>query len=110
MLTSKKIFREPLSNHTSFGIGGPAECIIYPDNQEELSKLLKYITREKISIFFLGSGSNVLVWDDGFEGIVISLRKTFKKLTINKDCLITSESGVMLGTLVKEAIRNNILI
>ena len=108
MLTSKKIFRDPLSNHTSFGIGGPAECIIYPDNQEELSKILKYTNREQISIFFLGSGSNVLVWDDGFEGIVISLRKTFKKLTINNDCLITSESGVMLGTLVKEAIRNNI--
>ena len=54
--------------------------------------------------FFAGSGSNLLVSDDGFDGIVISLKKTFKELSISKDGVIISESGVMLGHLVKNAI------
>ncbi len=108
MLASIMSFDEPMAAHTTFGIGGPAGCLIYPDNREELSELLQYADREKIPAFFTGSGSNILVWDDGFDGFVISLRKTFKKLTITEDYHIIAESGVMLGTMVKEAIRSNI--
>ena len=108
MLESIIIFDEPMAAHTTFGIGGPASCLIYPDNRKELSELLKYATSENIPAFFTGSGSNILVWDEGFDGFVISLRKTFKKLTITKNFQIIAESGVMLGTLVKEAIRSKI--
>ena len=108
MLASMMIFDEPMAAHTTFGIGGPASCLVYPDNREELSELLKYANREKIPSFFTGSGSNLLVCDEGFDGLVISLRKTFKRLLITESYQIISESGVMLGTLVKEAIRLNI--
>ena len=108
MLSSKIIFNEPLMNHTSFGIGGPASCLIYPNNREELSQVLQYAKKENISVFFIGSGSNILVWDRGFNGIVISLRKTFKNLTIKANHQIIVESGVMLGNLVKKAIHSNI--
>ena len=104
MLKSKILFDEPLSKHTSFGIGGPANCLIFPNSANELSKLLKYVNKNKIPIVFIGSGSNLLIWDKGFNGIVISLKKTFKKLIINKTN-ICSESGVMLGTMVKNAIK-----
>ena len=97
-----------MSNHTTFGIGGPAGCLVYPDNREELSALLQYAHEEQIPAFFTGSGSNILVWDEGFDGCVISLRKTFKRLIITENCKIIAESGVMLGRLVKEAIRSNI--
>ena len=103
-ISSKIIFDEPLKNHTSFGIGGPASCFIYPKNCQELSKLLQYTKKENIPIFFFGSGSNILAWDKGFKGIVISLRKTFKKLTIDSNCQIIAETGVMLGNLVKKSI------
>ena len=108
MLASIMTFDEPMANHTTFGIGGPAGCLVYPDNREELSELLQYANKENIPAFFAGSGSNILVWDKGFDGFVISLRKTFKKLTITDNYQIISESGVMLGTLVKEAIRLHI--
>ena len=101
-------FNEPMAAHTTFGIGGPAGCLVYPDNREELSELLQYANRENIPAFFTGSGSNILVWDDGFDGFVISLRKTFKRLIITENYQIIAESGVMLGTLVKDAIRANI--
>ena len=103
MLTSVMIFDEPLAKHTTFGIGGPADCMVFPETREELSKLLKYAYQKKISAIFIGSGSNILVWDKGFDGIVISLKKSFKNLTIKRNSQIIVEAGVMLGTMVKQA-------
>jgi len=96
-------FDEPLAKHTTFGIGGPADCMVFPETREELSKLLKYAYQRKISAIFIGSGSNILVWDKGFNGIVISLKKSFKNLTIKRNSQIIVEAGVMLGTMVKQA-------
>ena len=103
MLTSVMTFDEPLAKHTTFGIGGPADCMVFPETREELSKLLKYAYQKKISAIFIGSGSNILVWVKGFDGIVISLKKSFKNLTIKRNSLIIVEAGVMLGTMVKQA-------
>ena len=103
MLTSVMTFDEPLAKHTTFGIGGPADCMVFPETREELSKLLKYAYQNNISAIFIGSGSNILVWDKGFDGIVISLKKSFKNLTIKRNSQIIVEAGVMLGTMVKQA-------
>ena len=99
---------EPMSSHTSFGIGGNT-CYILPNNKSELAQLLSYCNNNKISTFFAGSGSNLLVSDDGFKGVVISLKKTFKALKISKEGIINAESGVMLGNLVKNAMKANII-
>ena len=56
MLASIMTFNEPMAAHTTFGIGGPAGCLVYPDNREELSELLQYANRENIPAFFTGSG------------------------------------------------------
>ena len=109
MLSSTILFDESMASHTSFGIGGLANCFAYPNDRKELSTLLQFANKEKINTFFIGSGSNILVWDKGFDGIVISLQKTFKKYKITKDLKIIAESGVMLGTLVKEAMRSQII-
>ena len=103
MLTSVMTFDEPLAKHTTFGIGGPADCMVFPETRDELSKLLKYANQKKISAIFIGSGSNILVWDKGFDGIVISLKNSFKNLTIKRNSQIIVEAGVMLGTMVKQA-------
>ena len=108
MLTSIMTFDEPLAKHTTFGIGGPADCMVFPETREELSKLLKYAYQKKISAIFIGSGSNILVWDKGFDGIVISLKKSFKNLTIKRNSQIIVEAGVMLGTMVKQAMATEI--
>ena len=109
MLSSTILFDESMASHTSFGIGGLANCFVYPNDRKELSTLVQFANKESIKTFFIGSGSNILVWDKGFNGIVISLQKTFKKYKITKDLKIIAESGVMLGTLVKEAMRSQII-
>ena len=108
LLTHPPLLNESMKKHTTFGIGGNAACYVYPNSQIELSELLSYCHKNEISVFFAGSGSNLLVSDDGFDGVVISLQKTFKSLDISNDGIIKADSGVMLGNMVKNAIRENI--
>ncbi len=68
---------QPLSKYTSFRIGGNAECIAFPKNEEELSKLLELSDKMDIDSAILGAGTNVLAPDEGIRGLVICL----------KDCL-----------------------
>ena len=66
---------EPLSRHTSFGIGGPADLLVYPADSEDLAALLREIKSQKLNFIVLGGGTNILVRDGGFRGVVISLRR-----------------------------------
>ena len=68
---------EPMSKHTSFRIGGPAEVMAFPKNRDELSKLLKLSALLDIKYAILGAGTNILAPDAGVSGLVICL----------KDCL-----------------------
>jgi UDP-N-acetylmuramate dehydrogenase len=65
---------EPLGRHTSFGIGGPADLLVYPADTADLAGLLREIREQKLNFVVLGGGTNVLVRDGGFRGIAISLR------------------------------------
>lgn len=74
-------FEEPLSKHTSFRIGGPAEAMAFPKNREELAELLKKSCLWDRKPVILGAGTNVLAPDEGMKGLIICL----------KDCLVGME-------------------
>ncbi len=101
-------FDEPLAKHTTFGIGGPAECLVYPADKSDLMQLLRLCEKYNIVTHFIGSGSNVLANSSGVEGLVISLKKTFKSFKITEGLQIITDSGVMLGTMVRQAIKRGI--
>ena len=101
------LFGEPMSKHTSYGIGGPASAYITPKDKEDLRAILKYAKQKNIPAYFVGSGSNILVSDEGINGIVITLGKSFNKLEINKN-RVFAETGVMLGKMVKECTKRNL--
>ena len=98
---------EAMAKHTSYGIGGPAKAYVKPKDEVDLANILKFASKHKISTFFIGSGSNILVSDDGIDGIVITLGKSLKKLII-KGTSVYCQSGVMLGKFVKECISRNL--
>ena len=98
---------EPMAKHTSYGIGGPAQAYITPSDQNDLKQILIFAKDSNINTFFAGSGSNLLVADEGFQGIVITLGKSFTKLSIDGNNL-EAEVGVMLGKIVKETIKRNL--
>ena len=62
---------ELMSRHTTFRIGGPASCLLEICNKQELSGVLDLLHREALPYFVLGNGSNLLVGDKGYAGIVI---------------------------------------
>ena len=98
---------EAMAKHTSYGIGGPAKAYVKPKDEVDLANILKFASKHKISTFFIGSGSNILVSDDGIDGIVITLGKSLKKLII-KGTSVYCQSGVMLGKFVKECISRSL--
>ena len=98
---------EPMSKHTTYGIGGPAMAYITPKDRFALSNILKFSTKNEIPVYFVGTGSNLLVADNGIEGIVLTPAKSLRRLEIKKN-LVVAESGVMLGKLVKECIKHNL--
>lgn len=66
---------EPLSRHTSFGIGGPADILAYPSDRNDLIALLSSIKKQRVSYVVIGGGTNLLVRDGGFRGVVICLQR-----------------------------------
>ena len=70
----KILFDEPMSKHTTFKVGGPAECYIKIDDIKDLRNILKFAKNNDIKITVLGNGSNVLVLDEGIKGIVLNIR------------------------------------
>lgn len=62
---------EPMSKHTSFKIGGPAECFIKNKNNRTIKRYIKICAKENIPLTIIGNGSNLLVSDDGIKGIVL---------------------------------------
>jgi len=91
---------EPLSEHTTYKIGGPADYFLYPKDLEDLMAITEFCHREGIQRFVIGKGSNILVADAGFRGIVIDLSRTFTQLT-NKQNMIVAGSGVLLWDMLK---------
>ena len=107
MVNGTCLLNEPMSRHTSYGIGGPAGAYITPRDRDDLRRILHFADEQNIRVFFIGSGSNLLVADEGLNGIVITLIKSFNKLEI-KGCHIYAETGVMLGHMVKHCIKQKL--
>lgn len=98
----KIIKDEPLKNHTSLRVGGIADFYLYPKDEKDLSNLIKFINENRINHFLIGTGSNILVSDNGIRGIVIDLSKTFNEIEmLNLDQKILKVgSGVTLKKLI----------
>ena len=99
---AKVLVNEPMASHTTFRIGGPADYFVMPETVEELANVLKVCKEENVPYFILGNGSNLLVGDKGFRGVVIQLYKNFDGLSI-EGTKITAKSGAMLIRVAKEA-------
>ena len=91
---SNVLENEPMSRHTTFRTGGPASLFIRPDNKEQLVEVMALIKKLGTEFFVLGNGSNLLVSDKGFDGVVISLSK-MNDIHLEGDNDIYAEAGAM---------------
>lgn len=93
---------EPMSNHTSFHIGGPADVLAQPKTVEELQGLLLQASALAIPVTLIGNGSNLLVLDKGIRGLVVKLGNALTDISVT-DNSITFGSGVSLAMASKKA-------
>lgn len=99
---------EPLSKHTTYGIGGPAEIMVFPENKTDLIQIIRTARKMNQPVSILGSGSNILISDSGIKGVVVSLKNTLKLIEIENQKLY-AECGSMLGRIVKQAVKHNLI-
>lgn len=93
-----------LSKYSTYGTGGECAIMTFPKNKQEFKKI--YELSSKYPVFVLGNGSNILVSDDGFNGVVINTKK-LNKITVRGN-LITAECGASLRKVIDEAEMNSL--
>ena len=97
----------PLSELTTFKIGGVARFVCFPQNFKELIKLKELCAKRNISHFILGNGSNCLIKDEFFDGIVICTKK-LNRIKLKNDGVVTVECGVLLPKLCSFCVKNGL--
>ncbi|NCB92386.1 MAG: UDP-N-acetylmuramate dehydrogenase [Clostridia bacterium] len=100
---TKQVFVDELmKKHTTFRVGGPADIYVCPADSEETAKVVHICQEEGIPFFVLGNGSNLLVSDQGFRGVVIQIYKNMNQMRIEGNEII-AQAGVLLSSASKKA-------
>lgn len=93
---------EPMSRHTTFRTGGPAALYVIPSDEKQLSDVVKSCNATGIRYYVIGNGSNLLVRDEGFDGVIIEIGKRMSGIDIDGDEL-TAQSGAALAVIASAA-------
>ena len=90
------LFDEPMEKHTTFRIGGPADVFVRPETKEQIAGILRLCREAEIPVFLLGNGSNLLVSDDGFRGVILQLDRNYQACSLEEEC-IKAQAGALLA-------------
>jgi len=96
----KVLFNVPMSEYTSYRIGGPADVMAFPQDEGDLKDILSFAEAKGFAVYILGAGTNVLVRDGGIRGIVINISEGFKDITWQDDTRAVVGAGVLLSELL----------
>lgn len=99
---------ENMSNHTSFRIGGPADYFVTPSSVEELQNVISQCQRENVPYYIIGNGSNLLVGDQGFRGVMIQIVKYFNQIELVENGQVKAGAGMMLSRLAVQVAEHNL--
>ena len=103
LLGNEKVrINEPMNRHTTFRIGGPADYFLLPSSSEEVKGILEICKEESLQYFILGNGSNLLVSDEGYRGVIIQLYRNYGGLTV-EGTEIRAGAGVLLSQIAAAA-------
>ena len=101
---NRVLFDEPMSQHTTFRIGGPADVFVMPENYEQIREVLRLCKEENLPFFVLGNGSNLLVSDSGYRGVIIQMDRNMEEICLDGE-EIHACAGALLSS-VAVAARN----
>ena len=93
---------EPMCRHTTFRIGGPADVFVAPDTVEKVAQVIRVCREAGVPFYIVGNGSNLLVSDDGYRGVIVQIYKNLSAIQTDGET-ITAEAGAMLSVIAKRA-------
>lgn len=98
---------EPLSRHTTFRVGGPADIMAFPKDENELSSLFELAKSENVPVTVIGNGSNLIVKDRGIRGLTIVLGEDFSGINVQGN-EITAMAGELLSRIARTAYNHSL--
>lgn len=101
------LYDEPMSKHTTFRIGGAADVFVRIASEEQLKVLIPELVKSEIPYYVIGKGSNLLVGDKGFRGVVIQLDEAFENIKVNNN-IVTACAGASMAKIAKTALQNSL--
>lgn len=109
ILGEENVFqKEPMKNHTTFRVGGPADWFVTPGEEEEVRELVHVLRTEKIPYYVMGNGSNLLVGDRGYRGVIIQIYKKMDQIRAVDDRTIYAQAGALLSRIAAEALNQKL--
>ena len=103
----KVVHDEPMRNHTSFRIGGPAARMAFPENQEQMVRLLGFAKESGANPLVIGNGTNLLIPDEGLDRLVIDT-SSMNRIEVGEENRITADAGVSLARLADFACKRSL--
>lgn len=100
-------FEELMSSHTTFRVGGPAECFIEIENAKQLQQVQRYLYQIDYPFTVLGNGSNLLVSDNGYRGIVLQIGEKMSNILVDGN-VIVAQSGASMAQAAAAAWKNGL--
>ena len=93
---TRVLIDEPMKKHTTFRVGGNADYFVMPRTTEEVQKVVALCKNENLPYYILGNGSNLLVGDKGYRGVIIQIYKEMNKIIVEGEC-IRAQAGALLS-------------
>lgn len=98
---------EPMDRHTTFRVGGPADFFVTPANEEQVRDTVLLLEKENVPYYVMGNGSNLLVGDKGFRGVIIQIAKKMNQIRVDGET-IYAQSGALLSRVAAQALANGL--
>ncbi len=98
---------ESMSRHTTFRIGGPADVFAVPRTIEEAGQIVRICREQSIPYYVIGNGSNLLVSDAGYRGVILQLYKNLSEISVDGETM-TVQAGAMLSVMAKRALEHGL--
>lgn len=99
---------EPMSGHTTFRVGGPADYYLSPHSVEELRQVCRICDEAGMPYFIIGNGSNLLVSDAGYRGAVIQIYRNMSEIETEEETKIRAKAGALLAAVAKTALNHRL--
>lgn len=94
---------EPMDKHTTFRAGGRADYLVMPSNEEQVRDLVLLLKKENVPYYVMGNGSNLLVRDQGFKGVIIQIARKMNQIRVEGET-IYAQAGALLSKIAAQAL------